>query len=294
MSDSENSKTNATSKIDKKLLENPFVGSLVVPIAIVLVGALIVFGVTKMISTEHSYKDLVTEMKSKAFGNKWVAALELSKVISAKKIPLEDYPWLIDNLDEIYSTTIDPRTRNFVIVAAGALQDARAIKIFSKGLSDKDENVKFHTVVALANLPKDITFDWAPVIEMLDSKDDTFLQAAIFALGTHSVKESEDKIVSLLSASDNFAIRYAAANALVSFKNEISLDVIKEIFSLDEKSLEGKVTIDDIRNLKINALGAIERASWELCIELVASVAQSDNDLKVQARAKEVLNLLKK
>ena len=32
-------------KIDKKLLENPFVGSLVVPIAIVLVGALVIFGV---------------------------------------------------------------------------------------------------------------------------------------------------------------------------------------------------------------------------------------------------------
>ena len=35
-------------KIDKKLLENPFVGSLVVPIAIVLVGALVIFGVTKI------------------------------------------------------------------------------------------------------------------------------------------------------------------------------------------------------------------------------------------------------
>ena len=37
----------------KKILENPFVGSLVVPIAIVLVGALIIFGVTKMLSSER-------------------------------------------------------------------------------------------------------------------------------------------------------------------------------------------------------------------------------------------------
>jgi len=50
------------SKIDKKILDNPFLGSLVVPVAIVLVGALIIFGVTKMISTDHSYKDLVNEI----------------------------------------------------------------------------------------------------------------------------------------------------------------------------------------------------------------------------------------
>lgn len=294
MSDLENSKTSTTSKIDKKLLENPFVGSLIVPIAIVLVGALIVFGVTKMISTEHSYKDLVTEMKSKAFGNKWVAALELSKVISAKKIPAEDYPWLIDNLDEIFTTTIDPRTRNFVIVAAGALQDERALKIFKKGLVDKDDNVRFHTIVALANLPKTIVFDWAPVIEMLELKDDVFLQATIFALGTHTVYPAEAKIEALMESSMNFSVRFAAATALVSFKNEKSLEVIGEIFSLDEKSLEGKITVEDIRSLKFNVLGAIERASWGLCTELVEKVSQSDKDLKVIARAKEVLNLLKK
>lgn len=294
MSDLENSKTSTTSKIDKKLLENPFVGSLIVPIAIVLVGALIVFGVTKMISTEHSYKDLVTEMKSKAFGNKWVAALELSKVISSKKIPAEDYPWLIDNLDEIFTTTIDPRTRNFVIVAAGALQDERALKIFKKGLVDKDDNVRFHTIVALANLPKTIVFDWAPVVEMLDLKDDVFLQATIFALGTHTVYPAEAKIEALMENSMNSLVRFAAATALVSFENEKSLEVIGEIFSLDEKSLEGKITVEDIRSLKFNVLGAIERASWGLCIELVEKVSQSDKDLKVIARAKEVLNLLKK
>lgn len=294
MNDSKKSDSQTSSKIDKKILENPFVGSLIVPIAIVLVGALIVFGVTKMISTEHSYKDLVTEMKSKAFGNKWVAALELSKVIASKRIPEADIPWLIDNLDEIYSTTIDPRTRNFIVVAAGALGDERALKIFSKGLADVDENVKFHTIVALANLPKTIVFEWQPVIDLLGSKDHAFVQSAIYALGTHEVFKAELQIEKLLTSDLSFGVRYAAATALILFKNEKSLEVIKEIFELDENSLEGKMTVDDLRNLKFNALGSIEKVSWNLCFDLVEKLSQSDKDVKVIVRAKEVLNLLKK
>ena len=91
----------------KKILENPFVGSLVVPIAIVLFGSLIIFGVTKMLSAERSYKDLVQEIQSKTFGNKWVAAYELSKQINSSQIPVEDYPWLIENLSLAYKKISD-------------------------------------------------------------------------------------------------------------------------------------------------------------------------------------------
>lgn len=294
MSESKNSSKNINSQIDKKLLENPFVGSLIVPIAIVLIGALIVFGVTKMISSEHSYKNLVTEMKSKAFGNKWVAALELSKLISAKKIPAEDIPWLIDNLDEIYTGTVDARTRNFIIVAAGALSDERAIKIFKKGLDDADDNVKFHTVVALANLPKTSLLDWTKVIEFLSSKDHAFVQSSIYALGTHNVVAAEDKISELLNSDLGFGVRYAAATALISFKNEKCLPVLEEIASLNETSLDGKITVDDLRSLKFNVINAMERTSWDAGAALLERMAQGDKDIKVQARAKDVLKLLKK
>src|SRR5690606_8381485 len=106
---------------NKKLLENPLVGSLVVPIAIVLVGALIIFGVTKMLSADRSYKDLVREMHSKTFGNRWIAAYELSKLISSSNIPTEDIPWLVGNLSELYHSAQDNRTRDFIVVALGAL-----------------------------------------------------------------------------------------------------------------------------------------------------------------------------
>ncbi|EQC43436.1 HEAT repeat domain-containing protein [Bacteriovorax sp. Seq25_V] len=289
-----NDSKNTQSKIDKKLLENPFVGSLVVPIAIVLVGALIVFGVTKMISSEHSYKDLVTEMKSKTFGNKWVAALELSKLISAKKIPAEDIPWLVQSMDEIYSSSIDPRTRNFIVVAAGALNDDGALRIFQKGLKDVDHDVRFHTVVALANAPKGLVFDWKPVIEFLDSEDHGMVQTAIFALSTHQVSGIEKKIENLLNTDLGAGVRYTAATALIAYKNEKCLPIIEEILSLNETSLDGKMTVDQIRGLKFNVFEAIQRAPWSALAASIEKLVQSDKDVKVIGRGKEVLKLLKK
>ena len=93
----------------------------VIPFAIVLIGSVIVFGITKMFQNDRSHRDLVRELHSKTFGNRWVAAYELSKVISSKSIPSEDIPWLIENLEDLYEKAVDVRTKNFIIVAAGVL-----------------------------------------------------------------------------------------------------------------------------------------------------------------------------
>src|SRR5690606_19382039 len=104
-----------------KMLESSPLSGIAVPIATVLVGALIIFGVTKMLSTGKNHRDLIEEMNSKTFGNRWVAAYELSKFLASERIPKEDMPWVIENLAHVYTGTIDPRTRNFVVLALGSL-----------------------------------------------------------------------------------------------------------------------------------------------------------------------------
>lgn len=99
----------------KKMLESSPLSGIAVPIAIVLVGALIIFGVTKMLSSGKNHRDLIDEMNSKTFGNRWVAAYELSKFLASSRIPKEDMPWVIENLSKVYRESVDPRTRNFVV-----------------------------------------------------------------------------------------------------------------------------------------------------------------------------------
>lgn len=282
------------SKIDKKILDNPFLGSLVVPVAIVLVGALIIFGVTKMISTDHSYKDLVREMKSKTFGNKWVAALELSKVIAANKVPPEEVPWLIDNLTETYNNTIDHRTRDFIVVAVGALKNERGLKLIKRALSDPDKNVRFHAVVSLGNMPKSIIFNWRPVEKFLESDDYGIVQAATLVLATHKVRTSEEKIVKLLDSKLGYGVRYAAATALIQFENDLALSVIDEILLLEQTSLDGRLKVEELRGLKFNILTAARGTKWVKLTASIEKMLAKEKDIKVIAHGKEVLNLLKK
>lgn len=292
------SRDSSAPQTQKKILENPFVGSLVVPIAIVLVGALIIFGVTKMLSAERSYKDLVNEIQSKTFGNKWVAAYELSKQINSAQIPAEDYPWLVENLTVAYKDSVDPRTRGFIIAALGALRTELTLPTLQIALKDIDTDVKFHAIVSLANMPKGITFDWAPTIEMLEAPEAILRQASTLALATHVVPEAQEPIRPLLR-DDNLTVKYAAATALIAYKDENAKPLLEEILLLkyptetervQPPALDGK----QITDLKLSVLVTLEKHNWKILNNTILEVAENDSNISVATKAKEVLNLLKK
>lgn len=296
--DSSSSENKAPLKTQKKILENPFVGSLVVPTAIVFFGALIIFGVTKMLSAERSYKDLVNEIQSKTFGNKWVAAYELSKQINSTQIPAEDYPWFVENLTSAYADSKDPRTRSFIIAALGALKSELALPALKLAVHDPDTDVKFHGIVSLANLPKGISFDWAPVIALLKSPEKILRQASLLALATHHVLEGKEGIKELLM-DENLLVKYAAATALIVYKEDSAKNILVEILKLSypvsgsrviPPALDGK----QITDLKLSVLVTLEKNNWPLLNDTILEVAKNDLNISVATKAEEVLNLLKK
>lgn len=276
-------------KGDKKLLENPFVGSLVVPIAIVLVGALIIFGVTKMLSTESSYKDHVRELQSKAFGNKWIAAYELSKKIGSSQIPPEDIPWLVESLSDVYTNSPDPRTRDFVVVALGGLRTELAFPILELALKDKSSDVRFHTLVALGNMPQGVDFNWESLKPYFTDSDHAIRQAVVLAVGTHKVEVLESSVVASLR-DESVAVRYSAATALVYYKNEAAEGMIKQVLGMKTSPV---FDVNQVTNLKLNILNAIEKMKWKRMITVVQSVVDGGFNPKVTTKAQQVLNELK-
>lgn len=282
----------------KKILENPFIGSLVVPIAIVLFGALIIFGITKMLSTERSYKDLVSEIQSKTFGNKWVAAYELSKQINNAQIPVEDYPWLVANLSEAYKNSIDPRTRGFIIAALGALKSELALPLLDSGLNDPDLDVKFHSIVAIANMPKGISFDWAKLLLVLNAQEAILRQAAVLALATHAVPMAQAPISSLLNDPVS-TVKYAAATSLITYQDVSAKPVLKEILLMTYPDAKARVLppaldAQQITDLKLSVLSTLQKHNWPEMNDVILEVANSDLNNSVATKAKEALNLLKK
>lgn len=282
----------------KKILENPFVGSLVVPIAIVLFGSLIIFGITKMLSSERSYKDLVLEIQSKTFGNKWVAAYELSKQINSSQIPKEEYPWLILNLTEAYKQSIDPRTRGFIIAALGALKTEMALPTLQMALSDSDLDVKFHAIVSMASMPKDVKFDWSKLLTLLSANEPILRQAALLALATHAVPEAQAPIKALLNDS-NFTVKYAAATALITYKEESAVPVLREILLMTYPDHEARILppaldAQQMTDLKLSVLNTLQKYQWTALNDTILEIANKDLNNSVATKAKEVLNLLKK
>ncbi len=285
----------ATGASKKKLLENPIANGIVVPIAIVLVGAVVVFGVTKLLSAERSYKDLVREMHTKTFGNRWVAAFELSKLISSSQIPQEDIPWLVENLTEIYDKAQDPRTRQFSVVAAGALQTNDSVTLLEKAIADSDDKVRFHAVVALGNMPQGVAYTkWNEVLELLKQKEDIgMVQAATLALATHRVPQAEPELVALLG-SDNVVLRFTVASALVNYKNQTALPVLRELLMLEPgKAQNGSLNEDQVVALKLSLLNSIKNNEWKVLMQEIQRVVNSDKSLKVVESAKDVLKTLK-
>lgn len=275
----------------KKLLEKPLMGGIAVPIAIVLVGVLIIFGVTKMLSNDRSYKDLVSELHSKTFGNRWVAAYELSKLMSSNQIPKEDIPWLVENLSSIYKKSVDARTRNFIILALGSLKHKAVVPTIAMAINDKDDKVKFNAVVSIGNQNKGIDVDWKQIAALLKGSDPGLRQVAAYAIAQHGKSEFEKDIVQLLSDAER-SVKYSAAVALINFKNESASKTLVEVLSLVEKK-DKQFNEAQVEAMKLNAINAIGKNKWKLMASELGKVAAQDKNQKVAMKAREVLNLLK-
>ncbi len=278
----------------KKILESSPLSGIAVPIAIVLVGALIIFGVTKMLSSGKNHRDLIEEMNSKTFGNRWVAAYELSKFLASQKIPKEDMPWVIENLSKVYYESVDARTRNFVVLALGSLKNPLSLKVMNKALEDQDSQVKFNAVVSLGNMEKGSAIEWEKVEALLLQNEDPGLkQVALFTLASHQHPKVEEHALPLLNSQEQ-TLRYAAATVLIHYKNNEALPVITEISNLkyDNVSPQG-LNGAQVESLKINLLENIEKSKWNAPTHMVEKVEASDTNIRVSTKAKQVLKVLK-
>jgi HEAT repeat protein len=278
----------------KKMLESSPLSGIAVPIAIVLVGALIIFGVTKMLSSGKNHRDLVEEMNSKTFGNRWVAAYELSKFLASSRIPQEDMPWVIENLSQVYRESLDPRTRNFVVIALGSLNNPLTLPVLNAALEDQDHQVKFNAVVSLGNMDVQEGIKWEKVEALIEQdKDPGLKQVALFTLASHKRPSTQEKALSLLNSGER-TVRHAAATVLIYYKQNEAIPTLEEIMNLRyDVAKAGALNGAQVENLKMNVLESIEKSDWNELTNLVEKVESTDSNVRVATKAKQVLKVLK-
>lgn len=273
-----------------KLLENNFFNGIAIPVAIVFVGALIIFGVTKILSSDRNYKDLVREVQSKTFGNKWIAAFELAKVLSANKVPEEDLPWLIQSLHEAYLAKPDPRTREFLIVSLASLNNPLVTPILFDAIDDEADPIKFRAIMGLGNQTQILEPKWEKLEKYLTAEDYALRQASVLTLMTHRVASAEQGALQLLQDQER-VVRYSAALGLINFKNIKALDLLAEIVQLTPSN-EG-FDEREVRGLKVSLVGAMQKNQWSALNPVFEKQLKVEPDVQVQAAMREALNQLK-
>jgi hypothetical protein len=287
------SEENAMNK-PKKILDSSPTSGIAVPIAIVLVGALIIFGVTKMLSSGKDHKDLVEELNSKTFGNRWVAAYELSKYLATSKIPEKDKPWVVENLAQVYKDSVDARTRNFVVLALGVLNHVDGHKFLNLALRDVDSQVKFNAIVSIGNLPKNSEIDWEEIKKIFMTSEDVGLkQTIMLAMATHHRAEVVDFAMPLLN-SENKLLKYTATQSLIGFNKIEVLPNVEEILNLPEVMTE-KDPMNGLQaeGLKINILTEIGKAQFVAARNILEKISDNSPNIKVSTKAQEILKVLK-
>lgn len=284
--------------------ESPFSG-ITVPILIVLLSILLVAGITRMLTTDKGYVSLVEELKDKTFGNRWVAAFELSKYLSSSQIPPEDIPWLENQLIEIYkNSAMDPRTRNFLVLAAGSLQGEKSFELVELALQDNDPEVLFGAVSSLAKF-KSIpdSFSWERVLQIAEGKvilDEVLQHTAIVVLTHYGRKEVTPLLQSNLASSESKNLKDISAIALMHFNLWEGLPRLQELLKAPyEQKVEGA---EQSLNVEANKLNVIQAAKVlvdkkipipEQILNLLQEVEKNDPNIQVRTRAKEVLLIMK-
>jgi len=284
----------------KERIQNtsPFSG-IAVPLLIVALAVLIIVGVTKMLSNDKSYVSLVEELRDKTFGNRWVAAFELSKYLASSQIPKEDYPWLEEQLIDLYKRNEnDPRTRHFLVLAAGHIQGERSIELMHQALSDPDREVLFASLSSLGRLTTvPSNFNWADVIKLTSSDDEILVHTALVVLTHHRVTAVIPILKDKLKYSEAKNIKDVSAIALLHFNSYEGFDRLVEILRAPYITGQDSLKVEANKLNVIGAASAVVKTFGMLQPNLVVilqEVAKADQNVQVSLRAKELLLTLKK
>lgn len=290
----ENKRNFVTKDINESPLEkSPFSG-IAVPLLIIVLGALIVVGISKMLSAESGYKKLVEELHSKTFGNRWVAAYELSKYIAGNKIPAEDIPWLVENLNYLYKNTEDPRTRNFIVLAIGATNSSKNVDLLLQATEDSDAQVVFNAVVSLANQPAENlkNLDWSLIAKLLTKEDIGIKQVALAALGYHKQTQYLPEVTGIFETSTGL-LHYYAAITMAYFNQPKAVKTFEKIFQLTKNE---ELNDAQIEELMLSSLAAINSNAEpeKSFVDFLKVFGEPNKNIRVSTKAREILIRLKK
>jgi hypothetical protein len=274
--------------------------SVVIPAALALAGGLLVYFISQALTYDRDHRDLIREVRTRTFGNRWISAYELSKYLLNNRIPAKERPWVRENLIEMYTQAQnkgdDLRLQRFSLAALGTMGAFGAkngdaiISIVENAVFSKHPELIFQGLYILGNIDQGVPFPWQKFLKAMERLNDYgHLQMAIFTLVKHQVPGRRTLFLKFLNH-PNETVTYAAAVGLIEFQDTKAMPLLWEIInwrisktdlsSNEEKSRE---------SWQLNLLRAFERFPWPLFRNSVSELSKQKENQMVAIKAKTLL-----
>ena len=260
-------------------------------IVVLCVGVFLMFGLVT--SEDKTAREFLQEIRTGRGNERWLAAFELSRLISQQpQLGADDR--LVQEIIGIIRNegAEEPQVRKYLVIALEHLGNRGAGPVILELLDDPDPEVRLHATRAMGVL-EPVPGAVGPLSRLLADEDPAIRKVAIYALG--QTRDPEAIPVLLPRLEDPLEdIRWNAALALAVLGDGSGRPVIVEM--LDREHLDAISGITEEQKIRalINGVQAVYLLRETSLVEEVRELSSNDPSLKVREIAIKVLKELEK
>ena len=268
-----------------------FYGLFLFPLLVAVGMAVLLCAVVFLTHEEETPETLITAIKTGSPSKRWQKAFELSN-------ELNRHPEMIRQggvMKEIIHILSDPdhydsKTRSYMAMALSRFKEPEAVQTIRGRLNAEEPEVQLYLIWALGNLgAKETASDLVP---FLAHENADLRKIAVYVLGVLGDKEFVPKLQPLLK--DPVAdVSWNVALSLARLGDDSGWEVLMKMIDRSALASNYSMTKDQIEKVMINAIKGMARLKRADALPLFASLAKTDESLKVRQAAIEAIKYQK-
>jgi HEAT repeat protein len=286
----------------------------------ICVGIFLLFGY--MTYEQKDAQSYLNDIRTGSGSTRWVAALELSNLVSADNQYLEN-PAFADSVLAVYVNRRNdhPRVRGFLALTLGKLKSRKAVPALVEGLRDAEElkeagdadwqldmgeqaarvfgmgpsasemrdfqvQNQIYTLFALGMIGDNAAVPG--VLPQLQNEDPAVRKTAAYVLGVLKDATAVRALQVVLNDPAD-EVRWNAAMALAQLNDSSGADLLLNLIDRDYLAgLEG-MTVEQRNELMVNAVKCLGLLKFQPARDRIVALSQTDSDLAVRDASLEVL-----
>ncbi len=268
-----------------------FFGLFIFPLVITVGMGIFLCTAVLLTHEQDTPENLIAQLKKSSPSKRWQKAFELSNELN--RTLGESAGDAV--LKEIISIFLDPqrydaKTRSYMALALARFKTVYSEGALITGVSDASEEVRVHSVWALASIGSSRSI---PAIRSSMKDDsDSVRKTSAYALGVLSCKECAAELKRALK-DESSDVRWNSALALARLGDDSGADILMSMLERQELEDRYKMNEPAIEAVMTNALKGLALIKNAKSAKILASISKNDKNMRVRQTALTALETFK-